>query len=688
MKINIGKRSKWAFVMTVVLLFLSLSITPTAMALTANDDITYDAGWVRIPYGNGIDDDLDGVIDDEDEPDVRYGDHNVNISDNTVYDTWYDDYIKKGVVVGGSWEELWRVTCSDNVSIPQSQTCYQIDTIGVPQYETESNVVNLVTFYINIPPSKVMNGASEFYYRSPLKWDDTVYDETGDAEPEHWLNIYDEDNNIVWASDRNHHNLPLGPTGYWTAILDGSGYERIYYKINMNFKSEMKYRFEEYVKLQNPGDSITTVDVFMARFQDIGADEEKDTYNFWGTAHPRKIGTECGWSAIFTIGKGLAGGEKIIFGNEDNGDMSICPQPVYGSPTGMNNTASIRIVFPLRTTKPLNISVYYYIESGGSHSTNSWMYDGDSPSAKGVTGTLIFDLNITDPNHTAPNIYYFKFVITNLDEGYDGAPATMQAMTFYMYPSSNSTNDITTITNDSGVCEINAFSSHVEVALEKAAVGGGGGKGPNLLTCLFGIAFFIAGFILVATGIGAIIGIPFIFGAITVSTATAVAIVGTGVAAAAIGSYFTYHGLSGHSIGETLNAMANDALRVLDTALDAWCDVISKVMDALMFVYELLVNVMGTIMNYLALIAEIIWNVMWFVAFVVVVYCWNWILVLFKLIAKGDIEQVFAKMKKPIVKYGKKTIKYSGKYTKTGRLLTKTIPGKLEERAKQPIFER
>ena len=679
---RLSRRSRIYFTAIVLVLMVGLMVSPAVWAYTTDEiyDVEYEMGWSQILYGNGIDDDHDGEIDEFDgsEPDVQYGTKTVTTGNNTIFDSWYDDYIYKGVVVAGSYEELWRVSCSENVSITPTQTCYYFSrTTG--EYETKTNVINAVAFYINIPASKLMNGASEFWYRSPLRWDDTVYDEWAGPGipftiPEHYINIYDDNDNLVYATPFSlTGNLSIpGPS----VVLDDSGYERLYYKINMNFRTDVTYRVEEYVKTigNNP---INTVDLFMARFQDIADDGETNTYNFYNTSHARKVSTECSWSAIFTLGKGLQGGEKIIFG----GDDYVLETQIIPGDDSINSVGSAMIIFPLRTTRPLNITISFKVYSGSS--STGWQFDYGNENVTNICGTLIYAFNVTDPNATEPNLYKFRLNFTNLDEDYNGADTSEQAMTFYMFPVYG--NAIMITNSSSGKVEVNHFASHIEISNEKAPAATSKPKSPDFWLGLVGFAVIIIGIILVASVIGAAIGVPLLLAGGVIGTGTALAGV-AGAASVLLGTTLMWAGASGYTLETLWEGIAAGAVRIINTVSKGIQVINSAQWDALLWVISQLIALGNALMFYGAAVINIIWEVMWFAAFIYILYCWNWFLVLMKHISRGDIESAFAHAKKPVKKYGKKVLKYSRLYTATQGFLKKRAKTPYRWQAKRAAF--
>jgi hypothetical protein len=673
-------RTIYAGVLLTMFVMLSPYVVDTVLGITEDEiyDTQYEMDWVQIPYGNGIDDDADGTIDETDgsEPDVITGSLNATTANNTIADSWYDDYKMDGVMVGGAYEELWSIESSENISISPVQDCYEADVSGADAgtYDVIHDVICVVSFYVNIPPSKLMNGASEFWYRSPLNWDEGIYKSYGGGtEPQWYLNIYNEDNELVYASNQPDNTIPSN-----RKTVDDSGYTRIYEKVNMNFRTNERYRFEEYVETDADA-PINDVELFFGRFQDIAGDEEVNTYVFYGTSYARKVTTECSWSAIFTIGKGLQGGEKIIFGSMDPGNFTITTQWINGS-SSIDDSDGARVIFPLRTTRPLNITVKYRVNSGGL--LGGWQTTTEP--IVNLTGTLIYDFNVTDTNASAPNLYQFQFIITNLDENYssDGVDndgdtlideADEQAMTFYIYPV---TGNFIYIENTTGIIEANHFVTHVELAMESEdPVGAEAGTGPDLLTMLIGFLIIVIGVILIISVIGASIGVPLLFSGVAIGTASTI-MSAVGIGAIALGSALVIAGAGGVSLNQIWNGLADGTIRIINGIISGIEYIAGAIWNGILFTVTKIIELGQAIGYWAGVILDALAQIVYFLAFIIIIYMWNWFLVLMKHIARGDIEQAFAKIKKPIVKYGKKTLRYSRGYTAT--------EGFLRNRAKKP----
>ena len=473
----------------IVLVMLSTAIMYPVIAeeLTESDaEIVY----YNIPWGNGIDDDNDGIVDDYDEPDVENGTRDFNAS-NTVIDTWYHNFIypselEDGVKVSAYIDEIFELSSNDNISISPTQQCYQVNLSYIysnfSSYQIVNNVLNVVTFYVNMSSGDIMNGAQEIWYRSPLVWNDNDNQYTA-----HYLNIYDNNNNLVYASPEYEYSEPKPKFVSDNSSLDGVGGTRVYYKLNMNFRSGVRYRFEEYVKIQN-NDPINTVKLYMARSQDIANDGETNTFIFKGTPYARRIPIEASWSAIFVIGIGRAGTEKLV---ESSSDYDLVHQPtiytqkIYGD-SSVLNTGSVTLIFPIRTTMPLNISISFRVWSGSNF--QNWVSPADPNVGvlRNVTGTIIVSLNITDPNASAPNVYQFAFTILNFDV--DG-----EAMTYTMYPEVGSLHMIGYGAPYENYT-VNHFAVHIELVNEKSASASGTTNfTPDNTELLLGIGEMILG---------------------------------------------------------------------------------------------------------------------------------------------------------------------------------------------------
>jgi len=495
-----------------IILFLFISMS-TAVPYVYGDEIervtSTSTTVYYVPYGNGIDDNGDGIIDDLNESDVEQGTLPVNRTYN-VFDDWnmtYDYHnATTGVKMGGVYENLAIVEVNGSSLNPTYSAKYvAADAINRSSYGEWNDVVPLLKFKINVSSSDIMTGCQEFYYRSPIKWNDD-YDE-------YILNIYDDEGNLVYA---------IAEYPFIGSIDNTSDKcvreNRTYFKIQMNLKSDTEYTFYEYVQTVDD-DPINEVYIYFAPYQDIASDGLTDSYFFPGTLQSTKIETEVSWSMIFHMGIGAAGTERVIIGDNDpSADHTINIQGIYSENSTEIN--QVTIIMPIRTSTPLNITIDYHIESG-VNSVDGWI----EPAVVGLTGTLIYTFNFTDPDNTKPNDYYITIYITNLDD-------TDDVMTYVMYPEivgGNATNH--NVCYPSSITgpyyEIYHFAVHLELYETFDAGGGVEEDDSNTNTdWLLGAAYLLGGCVLIALAILAAPIIPLA--------------IGLGV----IGGYLIYNGLA------------------------------------------------------------------------------------------------------------------------------------------------
>ena len=586
-----------------------------------------------LAWGNGIDDDGDGVIDNWGEADVEEGTVTVD-PDNTTTDTWYGNFtypnpLEDGVAFDAYIDEIMEIYSNTNISLTPSQTCYYTNTsygyTNFSSYDTVSNVINVATFYVNLSPGDVMNGAQEIWYRSPLVWNDE-----DNGYEEHYLNVYNEDNVLVYASPL--HTSPSGSRIYSEpqpkfvtddSAIDGIGGERVYYKMNFNFRTEKRYRFEEYVTTEDDN-PINSVKLYMARAQDIGRDGETNTYVFKGTDYARKIPMECSWSAICTIGIGRAGTEGVVFG-DDGTNQTIYTSKIQGDPES-TDVKSATFIFPLRTTKALDVCIGVRTWSGGS--STSWSTIGPldeyDSNIHGATGTLIFSTNISDPDPSEPNEYQLFFTFRNLNDG--------DAMLYTMYPEEgalHTTSDWNGHTNTS----VKHFATHVEIVGESGSYVSGSQEErtqntPDLAELLVGIGLIIAGIVLTAFVVTAEVGIPLM-----------AAGVACGIASIGTGSLMAFHSFSDSAGLENFPTWLSDGvIRAGKTVIEGVSHVAGALWDVTVQTMERIVEIGKAVLYYAAAILLPIADIIWFLAFLLVVWFWAKFLNIMKYIALADLE--------------------------------------------------
>ena len=502
------RKIRMAFGGFVFLMFVCLLCKPVLA-----DTTTYQVTEYRIPWGNGVDDNNDGVIDDMDELDVQFGNVSVNVTDNLITDTWnmtYDGHwghtfdMRDGVKISGLHEELWLIQSSYNSSMQSlvTDTCKYYDNELLP-LQDKTYMMPAIQFYVNVSPSDIMTGCQDFWYRSPLAWNFTLYEEEGpgsNKDTPHWmLNIYDDDDNLVYVSS-DWSNNSNGMVNHYRkdASVQGTDYYRLYSRIQMNFRTEEKYRFVEYIQTEN-NDAINNIAIFMCRAQDIADDELTATYLFPGKQGARMIPVECSWGMLCTTGIGNAGTEVLIesFQNVSHAAPSIIPQNITGTE---NDVDAVTIIIPMRTSMPQNVTIYFECKSGATENDVTKNYYG-------ATGTIVVTFNITDGDAGEINWYYMQITFGSMRK-HEG-----EFLTYYQNPSIKSNEaEHHTLTNYEGqgsVHSVRHFAMHIEVIEHTSrAVYGDGDNSPDEDMFLLGTGIFALGLFLTSTVILAEVGIP------------------------------------------------------------------------------------------------------------------------------------------------------------------------------------
>lgn len=680
---------------TFVFFTLFILLFPLIVYPVVADKITVNQGYYRFPYGNGIDDDYDGVVDNPGERDVFNGTRNISASANVILDTWTNDFsypengIPKGVCIGGVFEELWYINSSLNHLVTPAQTAkyLDLDYVGNMSFSDKTNMLNVVMFYVNITPQILMNGASQLWYRSPLAWDNTTYQGT-----QHYLNIYDDTDTLVYASTdsdaggagfvsciptpkilvdesgnfsnteiTNMSNLSRRDGGYYAPHenIGGRNYwNRSYFQLNMNFRTGMRYRFEEYIETKSDV-PINNVTLFMARSQDIAGDNETTTYIFWGTPYAKNIPVECSWGIVASVGKGRVGSELLMMSSDKYAGIldhpTIFTHRFSGDPTVLN-TASILVVLPIRTSKPLNISIACQYWSGAALQT--WF----SPMMilTGVTGTIVFSMDLPpDVDPTEPNDYQLSFTILNFD-------AFGDAIAVSVFPA------IDSVTGDTetsmiqygffGQTEIYYFAMDVQLREETVATGTVN-QGTDALEFILGAALIISALILAFTIIGAPVSVTIITGALSIGTFSAITTVASisSIALGTLGTLLIMHSFTGEGIDHFVSWAAQGIIRILTSIYEGIRYYFGSVWDFAVAIYEVVKFIGNFLAEYGSVILAAILQIIWFIAFIIVLMLWSAFLVSMKYIAKGDVDgalrALFRPVKKPLVLLEKKSYK-------------------------------
>ena len=468
------KRNKIIFSALVITLLLCLMMKPV-LADEVYDTI-YSIEYMQLPYGNGVDDDGDGVIDNIEESDVDYGTIDLNDTRPVVYG-WNDTFntelgnitlTDNGIAISSIYDQVWRIYSSDNASVsPTNDSCYRFDVGAEYQYEygdgnregprlVEEKYLPVLRYNLKLDPADIMNGAQQIWFRSPLAYDDDEYEG-------HILNIYREsDDQLVWSNmnESDHYGWTeeypkIRSDNSTTGVM--SDYKRVYYRLNLPFYSDVEYRFEEYVKIKNDN-AVNDVVVYMAHGQDIADDGIQTTYVLFDSSSARMIPTEASWGMIFKVGIGQAGTEIPI--PTTIGNYKIWTQTLTGE---INDVESVRIIVPMRMTCSLDdVDVDLHVMSGGSET----QVQPDEVDL--ISGSLVLDFNLNaslgeDPDSGEINYYQLEF---GIDPQGGGATATDDDYIFYsIYPSDGDAVILTECGNLTGGEELyfSNFAFHYEV---------------------------------------------------------------------------------------------------------------------------------------------------------------------------------------------------------------------------------
>lgn len=652
---------------SVTMMFFCLIAYPAIAEDIYNTEVKMQS--YQIAWGNGKDDDGDGVIDNWGEPDVEKGTKEVD-PDNTTSDTWFKNFtfpgpLEKGVAFDAYATEIMKIYSNENISVSPTDSCYYTNLTYVYEnfsgYSTVDDVLNVATFYVNLSPMDVMNGAQEIWYRSPLVWNDP--DNTYET---HYLNIYNSDDELVYASPTDENANPKPKYANDDSALSGIGGQRVYYKLNFNFRTEEKYRFEEYVKTEDDN-PINHVKLYMARAQDIGNDGLTKTYVFKGSEYGRKIPIESGWSAVCTVGIGRAGTEAVLFSNSSY-DYATHRPKIYthkfaGDPT-VDDTGSATFIFPMRMTTPVNISISFRVWSGSSFQNWVSPADPDVQIIRNATGTLIFSLNIPDPDTDNPNYYQFSFTILGGFNS-DGTDAVM----YTMFPSTGSTHLV-----DDGFdnYEIKHFATHIEVANETTSTLGTetNQQTPDTVEFLIGLGLIIGGLILSVLVVTAPVSIPLMGAGASVA-----------VLSFAVGTGLVAHSYTGEGILHFGDWLKDGIIRAGKGIVEGITTLAGGLWELILQIPEAVKWLGDAVMHWGGLILEAVSEIIWLLAFFGVIWIWSRFLEIMGYITQGNPEMAG----KTARQTGSSIIKTTRKIT---RPLTKSKKSKTKKTKNSRWYKR
>jgi hypothetical protein len=241
--------------------------------------------------------------------------------------------------------------------------------------------IPVLAYVLRLSPTLVMNGVSSFYYRSPLAWDANF--------TRHIVDIRDPAGRIVAARSLDTSAAEPAPdtTGIAeTAVVGG----RIYYRIFADLASDVNYTVEEYVETR--GDlGVPSVDVWTAEGQDIDGSGAIGYRVFPGTPQEVDIGEgDASYLFRFLYGTGVGGNVNLAAARPGDTTLHLEDHDVFTRTEApvSDSVNELRVVIPLKTTRPLNGSVLIRDNATGATCAQSFA---------DASGTLILLCPISNP---------------------------------------------------------------------------------------------------------------------------------------------------------------------------------------------------------------------------------------------------------------------------------------------------
>ena len=622
----------------IIFILITLLLIPTQSIMAAEIfEYQTDSSYIRIKYNDGTYGNIpinttNYVI--EDWPD--YHEYEYNIGGDVVY----NESMKNGVRMGAFFENEATVSPNDGESVTCTYTMYTTRYFPPGGAYEPVNTVPLIQYYIKLKATDIMNGVQEAYYRSPVNWS-SDYDS-------YYINIFDSDNNIVFTGEINESNK-YGQSASHIGFVEDN---RIFFKLNFKLYSEQRYRIVEGARTvdTNP---ISSFNVSFASQQDIGDDNEMDSYMFPGTPQARKYESlELSWSMVHIVGIGLAGTEKLIdlSALDDDADyIEVISQRINGS---MVDVDYINVTVPFRFTEKTDMTVT--LLTYGNASNTSTAHVSLEYEFFNVTGIFRATLPVTDEDAAVSNSYrlYFRFMNTTLDNHY---------VMYTMIPTTGQYHSVRAVNSGSASAMIAMphFAIHIEIEEgntgliyedqsindEQVLVG--------YMEILAGALFIFAGVLLAPAGIG-------------------VPLIAIGVGITAAGVYHVYSGTYDvdplSPMKDFLRSVGQGAIQGLKAVYDGLNWLAQSLMDLWVYVTTALPSFLNTLYEYF----EIFLDFLYFIAFLVVAWFWAKFLKIMDGVVAGDIDKALATtnqtiskpvriIRKPAKKIARKIVKLRGR---------------------------
>lgn len=299
---------------------------------------------------------------------------------------WSDgNPIPLGVWMGPMFESLATVCHDCNVSVgPRDIPGLALASVSTGGRQTAATDTWLpaLQYVVELNASEVMNGVSQFYWRSPIKWDSNLY-------TKHALVIRENATGRIVSS--NWYPNPVNSKNY-VAMLDG---DRLYYRVTAHLASLVEYQVTEYVVTAgSPAIFLNDIEVYLAIQSDVGQDNHVSWRLFPGSASERLVLEEPAWSARFVAGTGSGG----IFHAVRTDASNLTHIQFVADRVAQNRSQYpelLRFVMPVKTSYPLNVTIRVTASDDGTLNGGSGVVN-----IVNATSTIIEDIKIDGVNFT------------------------------------------------------------------------------------------------------------------------------------------------------------------------------------------------------------------------------------------------------------------------------------------------
>lgn len=335
------------------------------------------------------------------------------------FQTWPSNWtptgvpLRDGVKLSPFHEQTIRLFAAFNGTAQANVSDLPYYTDVTSLRETGLPSVRALSYIVRFNATLIMSGASEWYFRSPLKWDSDQFDR-------HYLDIRDSTGRLV-VSDRYD---PFAEPGNVTNAMLYEG--RVYYHLIARLDSLQDYTIVEYVHPRD-GTGLDHLDVHIAAHQDIDGNGDTSFKVFPSEQAQRNFDADgdLGYAFRFVFGQGPGGTMNLLQPNPaQNESMVEIRSGAFPTRNSSAGNDRYRLVIPLRTTFPLNGSVVLvvcpdygnYIGHAHSQSCGSGVSYSARKDFTGVTGTFIEDFGdqstVVSPPVPTGTQHYAKVVLT------------------------------------------------------------------------------------------------------------------------------------------------------------------------------------------------------------------------------------------------------------------------------------